>query len=100
MKNSLGDSCATANTKVQKDGAHKSGSQWTIKDLIEAGYADAIEEKQIKNIEIEYIFVNERAGRMVKDVKVNFINNFQHVAIDVKIERVINKGPSEAKTTP
>ena len=36
---------------------------------------------------------------MVKDVKVHFINNYKHAAIDVKIEMVINKGPSEVLVT-
>ena len=32
---------------------------------------------------------------MVRDVKVHFIDNFQHAAIDVNIDMAIHKGPSE-----
>ena len=45
----FGENLAKANTKVQKDRVHKLGPQWTIIDLIEAGYADTIQEKQITN---------------------------------------------------
>ena len=48
---------------------------------------------QIENI--DYVFVNERVERIVKDFKVYFIDNFQHAAIDVNIEMVINKRPSD-----
>ena len=37
---------------------------------------------------------------MVRDVKVHFIDNFQHAAIDVKIDMAIHKGPSETLVTP
>ena len=37
---------------------------------------------------------------MVKDVKVHFIDNFQHAAIDVKIEMTVHKGHSETLVTP
>ena len=37
---------------------------------------------------------------MVKEVKVHFIDNFQHVAIDVKIEMAIHKGPAEVLGVP
>ena len=37
---------------------------------------------------------------MVKDVKVHFIDNFQHAAIDVKIEMTIHKGHAEVLRVP
>ena len=40
---------AKANTTVQTYRVHKLESQWTIKDLIEAGYADTAQEKQTTN---------------------------------------------------
>ena len=36
---------------------------------------------------------------MVKEVKVHFIDNFQHAAIDLKTEMTIHKGPSETLIT-
>ena len=78
---------------------HKLGSEWTFNDLVEDGYADTVRGKQSANGKIDYVFVNERVGRMVKDVKINFIDNFQHAAIDVKIEMVIHKGPSDVLST-
>ena len=37
---------------------------------------------------------------MVRDVKVHFIEHFQHAGIEIKIEMGIQKGPAEALITP
>ena len=42
----------------------------------------------------------KKKWNMVRDVEVHFIDNFQHAAIDVKIEMGIHKGPAEALLTP
>ena len=34
---------------------------------------------------MDYVFGNEKAMKMVREVKVHFIDSFQHAAIEVKI---------------
>ena len=49
---------------------------------------------------INYIYANQNARNIVRDVKMHFIDGFQHAAIDVKIEMSIQKGPADALVTP
>ena len=72
----------------------------TIEGLLEAGYAEVVRWKQITNGKVDYIFAIEKARKMVRDVKVHFIEDFQHAAIDVKIEMGIHTGPADALVSP
>ena len=48
----------------------------------------------------DYVFANEKVWKMVIDVNVHFIDDFQHAAIDVNIKMSIQKGPAEELITP
>ena len=91
---------AKTGNAIQEDQITELGPEWNTNKLIDAGYADLEKGKEITNGKIDYIFVNEKARRMVRDVKVHFIDNFQHAAIDVKIDMAIHKGPAETLVTP
>ena len=54
---------------MQEEQVCKLGPRWTTKDLVEAGYADTVQGKEITNGKIDYVFANEIAGRIVKDVR-------------------------------
>ena len=91
---------AKTGNAIQEDQITELGPEWNTNKLIDAGYADLEKGKEITNGKIDYILVNEKARIMVRDVKVHFIDNFQHAAIDVKIDMTIHKGPSETLVTP
>ena len=84
---------AKSGNVIQEDQITELGPVWNTNKLTQEGYADIVKGKEITNGKLYYIFVNEKARRMVRDVKVHFIDSFQHAAIDVKIEMAIHKGP-------
>ena len=82
-ENKFGKHRAKICNTIQEEQITELGSEWNTNKLTEAGYADIVKGKEITNGQIDYILVNEKARRMVRDVKVHFIDSFQHAAIDV-----------------
>ena len=68
--------------------------------LIEGGYAKMVQGKQITKRNIDYALANQSARKIVRKVKVHFIDGFQHAAIDVKIALDIDRVCADTISMP